>query len=283
MIEEKVLPALPSAPPPPRGAAPFRWRGYPGVPLLGARRSIGGMVGAFVVCAIVLVLLVGVSSVALEQAALPSGLQALVQLVVYGLAYGSWLVVAGLGRKRVGVSFSEWVALRPFSRGLGVSVATGAMALALWFYLMFAAMVSAFGVQPPQQPSAIDVFPVTPLGMVVAFLAVVIIGPLAEEVLFRGVLFGGMRDRIGEGWAIIISSFLFAAAHASWFVLVPFFVFGVLLARITTQTRSVWPAFIAHALFNLNSLAFTYAAHFRGDLVAGWIASANDAIAVLLR
>lgn len=282
MTEEAVLPTTPP-PPPPRGAAPFRWGGYPGVPLLGARRSIGGMIGAFVACTALLVVFVGVSAVALERSALPSGVQAFIQLAAYALAYGSWLLVAGIGRRRAGVPFSEWVALRPFSRGLGIAAGTGAMALALWFYLTFAAAISAFGIQPPQQPTVIDVFPVTPLGIVVAILSVVIIGPLGEEVLFRGVLFAGMRDRIGEPWAIVISSVLFAAAHANWFVLVPFFIFGVLLARITAQTRSVWPAFIGHALFNLNSLAFTYLAHFKGDLVAGWIGGVTDAIAVLLR
>lgn len=265
------------------GAAPFRWDGYPGVPLLGARRSIGGMIGALVACLGMLILFVGIGQFATAGTDLSPTLAALVQLVAYGLAYGSWLLVVNAGRKRAGVSYPEWVALRPFSKWPGLLAALVAFSLALWVYLAFAAAVVAVGIQPPVQPTVVDIFPVTPLGIAIAFLSVCIIGPLGEEVLFRGVLFAGLRDRIGQPWAMVVSALVFSAAHASWFVLLPFFVFGVLLARITAQSRSVWPAFIAHALFNLTSLAFTYTAHFLGTPVSAWTGSMAEAIAVLLR
>lgn len=277
MIEQEL------APPAPRGAAPFRWDGYPGVPLLGARRSIGGMIGALVACVGLLILFVGVGQFVLVRAEPSPTLAALVQLVAYGVAYGSWLLVANAGRKRAGVPYAEWVALRPFSKGSGILAAFVAFSLALWVYLLFAGAVVAVGIKPPAQPSVVDIFPVTPLGIAIAFLSVCIIGPLGEEVLFRGVLFAGLRDRIGQPWAMVISAALFSVAHASWFVLVPFFVFGVLLARITAHTRSVWPAFVAHALFNLTSLVFAYLTHFLGTAAPAWTGGVADAIAVLLR
>src|SRR3954471_10308990 len=52
------------------------------------------------------------------------------------------------------------------------------------------------------------------LGMRVALLpTVVLVGPLVEEVLFRGALLSILRTRLGDGWAIAISATIFGAVH----------------------------------------------------------------------
>jgi len=93
-----------------------------------------------------------------------------------------------------------------------------------------------------------SVFP--PL-MVVAF---VIAAPLAEEFVFRGFLFEGIRhSRLGVAGAFLISSALWAGSHIQygWVSIGVLFFFGLLLAAARLRTESVWVCVLMHAAFNL--------------------------------
>ena len=70
----------------------------------------------------------------------------------------------------------------------------------------------------------------TPLGV----LYVVLIGPVFEELIFRGAVMGNLR-RYGDNFAIIISSILFGFYHAI-FLQIPFaFVVGLLLGYAASR------------------------------------------------
>lgn len=73
--------------------------------------------------------------------------------------------------------------------------------------------------------------------------------PVFEEFLFRGVLYGPIRQRVGPWPGMLITSFLFTLAHGS---LHPYiFLLGVALAYLYEQTQSLIPGIIFHALINL--------------------------------
>jgi membrane protease YdiL (CAAX protease family) len=86
--------------------------------------------------------------------------------------------------------------------------------------------------------------------------SLVLLTPVAEELLFRGYalsIFGRKSATVG----IIASSGLFAIYHftgsvESMLVVVPF---GVVMACSVIATRSVFPAMIAHSLWNLAVVA----------------------------
>lgn len=86
-------------------------------------------------------------------------------------------------------------------------------------------------------------------------LIIVVWGPFAEEVFFRGFLLAGLIPAFGLTWAAIISSAIFAAAHMSLGSLIPIFVTGLLLAWLYMKTRSIWPPITAHAIQNLIALS----------------------------
>jgi membrane protease YdiL (CAAX protease family) len=77
----------------------------------------------------------------------------------------------------------------------------------------------------------------------------VICAPLAEEYLFRGLLYRAL-DREWGGWrAIGVSAAFFAIYHppAAW---VPVAALGAANAFLFRKTRSLWPAVLAHACYN---------------------------------
>jgi len=93
----------------------------------------------------------------------------------------------------------------------------------------------------------------------IAIAAVVCVGaPLAEETLFRGFIFGGLRRWHGFWPAAIISGTMFGAAHVFGspveFIL-PLAVLGFGLALLYELTKSLFPCIYLHCLNNC--LAFS--------------------------
>ncbi len=89
-----------------------------------------------------------------------------------------------------------------------------------------------------------------------AWLVVALTPALCEELLFRGLVLSGLR-RWGNGVALVVSSLLFAIAHASIYRLLPTFFLGLLLGYIVLRTGSIFCSMIIHTLNN--GLAVTIA------------------------
>jgi membrane protease YdiL (CAAX protease family) len=82
----------------------------------------------------------------------------------------------------------------------------------------------------------------------------VILAPLAEEFIFRGLLFSGFK-KIGWpkcGWILV--SLLFALIHASAPIFLPLFVFALALTWLYEKTEGLLAPVIAHSLFNAANL-----------------------------
>jgi hypothetical protein len=82
----------------------------------------------------------------------------------------------------------------------------------------------------------------------------ILLAPLFEETIFRGFLFGGLRQRLGWQYAALISSAIFAASHLSIAAFIPTFTLGFLFAYLYQRSNSIWPGIILHTLLNSFSL-----------------------------
>jgi membrane protease YdiL (CAAX protease family) len=87
----------------------------------------------------------------------------------------------------------------------------------------------------------------------IALLAVVV-APLLEEIVFRGLLYPALRHlwaarRWGMRAAVAVTAAVFGLIHppAVW---APMAVFGVFLAFLAESAGTVWPCVLAHAAFN---------------------------------
>lgn len=90
-------------------------------------------------------------------------------------------------------------------------------------------------------------------GMATAFFIVLVgvLSPIAEELVFRGVLFAWLRRHVGFWAAGLFSALAFAGAHGIPDIILPTAVLGLLFAWIYERTGSLWPAMAAHVAHNL--------------------------------
>lgn len=79
-------------------------------------------------------------------------------------------------------------------------------------------------------------------------LGVVVVAPLVEEALFRGVLLHRLAARRGPRWALVASALVFAVLH--WNV-PAMFVFGLFLGVLYLRTGSLAACMLVHAFNNL--------------------------------
>ena len=92
-----------------------------------------------------------------------------------------------------------------------------------------------------------------PPAMVAAALAsAVLFAPIFEEIVFRGLLFGTLRNAFGWPLAAALSAAVFAVAHGYGSLgFASVFLSGVLWAYAYESTGSLLPGIIAHAVNNL--------------------------------
>jgi len=85
---------------------------------------------------------------------------------------------------------------------------------------------------------------------ILAFLSLVVIAPVAEEIIFRGYLLGKLRKHVAMWIAVLITSLLFAAVHLSWNVGIDVFALSLVLCVLRITTKSLWPSILLHMLKN---------------------------------
>jgi membrane protease YdiL (CAAX protease family) len=125
------------------------------------------------------------------------------------------LVISGLGFSLVFTEVTEWIPTPDFIRELFQEVMSG--------------------------------HPVAKL------LAIVIIGPIAEEMLFRGVIFREFARRYSPAHAVVGSAGLFALFHLNpWQAAVALPV-GLVSAWLVLKTGSIIPGIVLHASLNFTS------------------------------
>lgn len=89
---------------------------------------------------------------------------------------------------------------------------------------------------------------------VLAFTTLILVAPIAEEVLFRGFLYGKLRKRLPVWVAITITSLLFGVVHGQWNVGVDVFALSLILCGLRETTGSIWAGWLLHVI--KNSIAF---------------------------
>ncbi|MSQ40857.1 MAG: CPBP family intramembrane metalloprotease [Dehalococcoidia bacterium] len=184
---------------------------------------------------------------------LPAALGA-TALVEAGLLWAAWC----FGTR----SFGAWRAMglrlpsNPLAYSALPALVLFASLLATLLYTQAVTLVGLDGLRPTTPTQLLQLE--GPLLWVGGFI-IVGLGPLAEEIFFRGFLLRGLAPRLGGAGAAIVSSLIFAIAHLTPGVLAPIFILGLLLSWLYLKTRSIVPGLIAHSAQNaLALLALTW-------------------------
>lgn len=106
-------------------------------------------------------------------------------------------------------------------------------------------------------------------GFLISFLAIAVYGPVAEEVVFRGILFGGYRESASAWKAILISALLFGMMHMNFNQMGYAFVLGIGMALLVEVTGSIWSSIIFHITVNARSVVMLFLADGMGKWAQG--------------
>lgn len=88
---------------------------------------------------------------------------------------------------------------------------------------------------------------------VMRVVAVGLLGPAAEEILFRGFLLHRLRTMLDVRRAVVITAVAWAALHLDYSlaIIVMLVGSGLLLGAARVHTRSVWVPVVMHMIWNL--------------------------------
>lgn len=90
--------------------------------------------------------------------------------------------------------------------------------------------------------------------LVVAIFSAVVAAPVAEEFLFRGYMYGALKNATGRLFASVMISLLFAVVHGNLPALLPLFAFSAILCFAYDFTGSLWVPVGLHVFFNATNI-----------------------------
>jgi hypothetical protein len=154
------------------------------------------------------------------------------------------------------------------SLGLGASVPpraflAGPLAYVPWFFVaaalgtVWVRVARAFGWEEVQE-TLLQVLALEGPELALAIGIAIVLGPLLEELLFRGFLQFALAQSLGERGGLLASSLLFALLHGTAGLPV-LFLLSCFLGWLQLRTRSLWVPWSAHALNNAVTLGLALA------------------------
>ena len=190
--------------------------------------------------------------------------------VSLALGNSEFLLVMGLAGQYVGHLLVLWLLARGREGDLGFVIEGGDfryLALGLLLQLVLAVLFLPLttrlfpeGDSAQQIGDAISALETTP-ARIAAVVVAVVLAPVTEELIFRGVLLKALGNK-RRRTIMVVTALIFAAFHmlglapealaaAALVVLPQLFVIGLILAWVTLRTGRLGPAIFLHSGFNL--------------------------------
>lgn len=91
-----------------------------------------------------------------------------------------------------------------------------------------------------------------------AFITLVVIAPIVEEIIFRGWLYGKLRIIIPKWLAILITSLLFGIIHMQWNVGISVFAMSIVTCTLREITGTIYSGMLVHMINNGVAFCLVY-------------------------
>lgn len=163
-------------------------------------------------------------------------------LVLWRILRSRKLSFAHLGFRRWQSSDNGWLVR-------GALIYFPLLLVALWV----ASLIPGFDINQAQDVGYENV---AGFGLLLAFVGLVVLPPLAEEMTFRGFLYRGLSSRWPRVVAAVLTSALFGLVHLQWNVAVDTFLLSMVLIYLFERTQNLWVCVALHAVKNF--IAFYY-------------------------
>lgn len=95
------------------------------------------------------------------------------------------------------------------------------------------------------------------LFMFSVFLGMVI-GPIFEEIFFRGFCYPVLKGKVGKFWAVVVTSAVFAGIHNSGFAFWPIFILGVALTCLYEARKTLVSPIVMHIFHNTVFISYFF-------------------------
>ncbi|MFN3408078.1 MAG: lysostaphin resistance A-like protein [Limisphaerales bacterium] len=143
--------------------------------------------------------------------------------------------------------------------GIGLTVAFACVPLGIGFNFALSAIARQFGWELPQQTAVLIVRLAESWPHRLALAGVtVVLAPLAEEMLFRGIAYPTLRRFTTPGIALWGSSLVFALIHFNKLTFLPLLLLSVVLTLLYRRTGNLLAPIACHAAFNACNFALLF-------------------------
>ena len=108
---------------------------------------------------------------------------------------------------------------------------------------------------PMPKTTPFDQFFDSPMDAYLTAAFAITLGPLMEEIFFRGFLYPVLARRLGVFWGVILTALPFGGMHyiqyQSWAAVLIIVLVGVVLTTVRAVTKSVGSSFLVHVGYNV--------------------------------
>lgn len=161
-----------------------------------------------------------------------------------------------------GVNLSDFLHLRWKQFYLVFLIAPAGVLIAnafnvLLFFVDYQTWMTKFFGDDASQQAIITIYQGTDSLLIRGMMAVmvVIIAPIAEEVIFRGYIYPVTKKYTRPVFAVLMTSLIFGVVHLNISALLPLVFLAIILTLAYEYTGSIWAPISIHALFNAQTVA----------------------------
>jgi membrane protease YdiL (CAAX protease family) len=177
-------------------------------------------------------------------------------LVMVAFFQGAALVWIAVFLRQSNISWREAFGLRPLSRirAVAAGLAAGIVVLpGAWALQMISQAVMELLRFTPVTQAAVEELQKSTLSVtekILFAIFTIVLAPIAEEALFRGILYPTVKQAGHPRWALWGTSVAFGIMHFNMATLVPLVFLAVILALLYEASGSLLAPIAAHGVFN---------------------------------
>ena len=131
-------------------------------------------------------------------------------------------------------------------------------------------IVPSFNIEQAQQLGFSPSMITTQVELLLVYFTLAVLAPVAEELLFRGYLFGKINRYLSTPVTVLLTAFVFSALHLGlgalvdlqWNVAIATFVLGIALGSLRSVTGNLWASIILHMIQNTVAFLILFALPF---------------------
>lgn len=124
------------------------------------------------------------------------------------------------------------------------------------FDLLYTNLLDFFGITVPRQWLQDQVLSLTNTFELQLFIFIGgVVVPIIEELIFRGIIYNGLRSKLPPIFAITTTSVFFAVVHIEPWSILPIFIMSIFLCYSLEKTKSLAVPIVIHCVNNLTSIS----------------------------